>query len=73
MSEWEAGSIDGIAYTYGYCDELDPLRLRLPLLQSGLAPPALRTACELGFGHGVSVNIEPDRSGIQTRDITPAS
>ncbi|WP_434114299.1 class I SAM-dependent methyltransferase [Paraburkholderia caffeinilytica] len=57
MSGWEAGSIDGIAYTYGYCDELDPLRLRLPLLQSGLAPPVLRTACELGFGHGVSVNI----------------
>jgi hypothetical protein len=57
VSEWEAGSIDGIAYTYGYCDELDPLRLRLPLLQSGLAPPVLRTACELGFGHGVSVNI----------------
>ena len=65
MSEWEAGGIDGIAYTYGYCDELDPLRLRLPLLQSGLAPPALRTACELGFGHGVSVNIHA--AGSATR------
>ncbi|MFM0441841.1 class I SAM-dependent methyltransferase, partial [Paraburkholderia strydomiana] len=57
MSEWQAGSIDGITYTYGYCDELNPLRFRLPLLQLGLAPPAMRTACELGFGHGVSVNI----------------
>ncbi|MFM0631650.1 class I SAM-dependent methyltransferase [Paraburkholderia xenovorans] len=57
MSEWEAGSIEGITYTYGYCDELNPLRLRLPLLQSGFAPPAVRTACELGFGHGVGVNI----------------
>ena len=65
MSEWEAGSIDGIAYTYGYCDELDPLRLRLPLLQSGIAPPTLRTACELGFGHGVSVNIHA--AGSTTR------
>ncbi|CAB3641337.1 hypothetical protein LMG24238_00294 [Paraburkholderia sediminicola] len=65
MSEWEAGSIDGIAYTYGYCDELDPLRLRLPLLQSGIAPPVLRTACELGFGHGVSVNIHA--AGSATR------
>lgn len=65
MSEWEAGSIDGITYTYGYCDELNPLRLRLPLIQSGLAPPAMHTACELGFGHGVSVNIHA--AGSATR------
>ncbi|WP_414448609.1 methyltransferase regulatory domain-containing protein [Burkholderia sp. 22PA0099] len=57
MSDWTAGNIDGIAYTYGYCDELNPLRLPLPLLQSGFAPPTVRTACELGYGHGVSVNL----------------
>jgi hypothetical protein len=57
--------MDGIAYTYGYCDELDPLRLRLPLLQSGVAPPALRSACELGFGHGVSVNIHAAGSATE--------
>jgi SAM-dependent methyltransferase len=65
VSEWEAGNIDGIAYTYGYCDELNPLRLSLPLLQSGLAPPSFDTACELGFGHGVSVNIHA--AGSPTR------
>ncbi|MBN3725953.1 methyltransferase [Burkholderia sp. Ac-20379] len=57
VSDWKAGSIDGIAYTHGYCDELNPLRAPLPLLQAGFAPPTVRTACELGYGHGVSVNL----------------
>lgn len=57
VSDWKAGYIDGIAYTHGYCDELNPLRAPLPLLQSGFAPPTVRTACELGYGHGVSVNL----------------
>jgi hypothetical protein len=57
MSEWGTGCVDEIPYTYGYCDELNPLRLNLALLRAGLALPAVHTACELGFGHGVSVNI----------------
>ena len=57
MSEWGTGYVDEIPYTYGYCDELNPLRLNLALLRAGLALPAVHTACELGFGHGVSVNI----------------
>ena len=57
MSESDTGYVDEIAYTFGYCDELNPLRLSLPLLHAGLALPAMHTACELGFGHGVSVNL----------------
>lgn len=57
VGEWDTGYVDEIAYTFGYCDELNPLRLRLPLLHAGLAAPTVHTACELGFGHGVSVNI----------------
>jgi SAM-dependent methyltransferase len=57
MSEWGTGHVDEIPYTYGYCDELNPLRLNLALLRAGLALPAVHNACELGFGHGVSVNI----------------
>jgi SAM-dependent methyltransferase len=37
--------------------ELNPLRHRLALLRSGLVPPDVETACELGFGQGVSANI----------------
>lgn len=65
VSEREASSIDAINYTFGYCDELNPLRLKLPLLQAGLALPSVHTACELGFGHGVSVNIHA--AGSATR------
>jgi SAM-dependent methyltransferase len=65
VSEWDTGYVDEIAYTFGYCDELNPQRLRLPLLHAGLALPAVRTACELGFGHGVSANIHA--AGSATR------
>ncbi len=65
MSDWSAGYVDEIAYTYGYCDELNPLRLKLALLQAGLAAPRVETACELGFGHGVSVNIHAAGSATQ--------
>jgi SAM-dependent methyltransferase len=57
VSEKETSSIDEVNYTFGYCDELNPLRLKLPLLHAGLALPTVHAACELGFGHGVSVNI----------------
>jgi SAM-dependent methyltransferase len=65
MNDWREGYIDEIAYTYGYCDELNPLRLKLALLNAGLAFPAVQTACELGFGYGVSVNIHA--AGSATR------
>jgi SAM-dependent methyltransferase len=65
VSEHDEGYFDDIAYTYGYCDELNPLRLKLPLILAGLALPTIHTACELGFGHGVSVNIHA--AGSTTR------
>jgi SAM-dependent methyltransferase len=65
MNDWREGYIDEIAYTYGYCDELNPLRLKLALLNAGLAFPTVQTACELGFGYGVSVNIHAAGSATQ--------
>ncbi|CAB3793856.1 class I SAM-dependent methyltransferase [Pararobbsia alpina] len=65
MGELDTGYVDGIAYTFGYCDELNPLRLTLPLLHAGLDLPTVQSACELGFGHGVSVNIHA--AGSTTR------
>lgn len=58
MTDWTAGYVADIGYTYGYYTELNPLRARLAMLQSGIAPPAANaTCCELGFGQGVSVNV----------------
>jgi hypothetical protein len=57
MSDWAEGYLVEIGYTYGYYSELNPLRANLPLLKTGYAPPAFGTACELGFGNGISVNM----------------
>jgi hypothetical protein len=46
-----------VAYTRGYYAELSPLRAKLALLKAGLAGPHMASACELGFGQGVSLAI----------------
>ena len=46
-----------IGYTYGYYLELNPQRVKLAFLNAGLVAPEFGTACELGFGQGLSANI----------------
>jgi SAM-dependent methyltransferase len=65
VSAWTDGYVSEIDYTFGYYSELNPLRIALPFLNVGLAPPDLATACELGFGQGVSVNIHAAASNIR--------
>ncbi len=65
MNERGSGYVDEIAYTFGYCDELNPVQTRLALLHAGVAPPNITTACELGFGHGVSANIHAAGSATE--------
>lgn len=65
MSDWTSGYVADIGYTYGYYHELNPLRLRLALLHAGLAPPEVRTACELGYGQGLSINMHAAASPIE--------
>lgn len=57
MSDWSAGYVSDIDYTYGYYDDLNPARIKLAFLKAGLVAPPITTACELGFGQGMSVNI----------------
>ncbi|HVZ42266.1 MAG TPA: class I SAM-dependent methyltransferase [Ramlibacter sp.] len=58
MQEWNQGYLTEVGYTYGYYEELNPVRAELPLLFSGIEPPARwETACELAFGQGVSINV----------------
>lgn len=56
MSDWTAGYVADIGYTFGYYQELNPLRVKLAFLNSGLVCPEFGAACELGFGQGLSVN-----------------
>ena len=57
MNDWSAGYVTDIGYTFGYYSELNPLHIKLVFLSNGLHFPEVGTACELGFGQGMSVNI----------------
>ena len=57
MSDWTGGYVADIDYTYGYYQELNPLRVSLAFANAGLEVPEMGVACELGFGQGVSANV----------------
>ena len=57
MTDWTAGYVADIGYTFGYYTELNPLRVKLAFYNVGLRVPEFGTACELGFGQGISANI----------------
>lgn len=59
------GYVEGIPYTYGYHAELDPARMQATLRRAGLAPPVVATACELGFGQGLSLAIHAVAGGAR--------
>lgn len=65
MNDWTAGYVADIGYTFGYYEELNPLRSRLALLNKGFALPNTDTACELGFGQGVSINFHAAAGSAQ--------
>ncbi len=74
MSDWTAGYVADIGYTYGYYTELNPLRVRLAFFNAGLVPPEVGAACELGFGQGMSANLHAAASVVQWSgtDFNPA-
>jgi hypothetical protein len=74
MADWTSGYVADLGYTFGYYPELNPLRSRLLLLHARLALPKLGTACELGFGQGVSVNVHAAASTTRWygTDFNPA-
>ena len=65
MTNWNNGYVTDINYTFGYYPELNPLRLRFAFLNKGLQCPDITTACELGFGQGISANIHAAASLVQ--------
>jgi SAM-dependent methyltransferase len=58
MSDWRSGYVADIGYTFGYYTELNPIRLKLAFLNQGLVFPEVGAACELGFGQGMSTNLQ---------------
>lgn len=74
MSDWTAGYVADIGYTFGYYAELNPLQIRMAFANAGLAFPDVGTACELGFGQGMSANMHAAASVTQWHgtDFNPA-
>ena len=74
MSDWNSGYITDINYTYGYYTMLNPLHMQLAFLNQGLIYPKVTTACELGYGQGISVNIHAATSNVEWygTDFNPA-
>lgn len=74
MTDWTDGYVADIDTTFGYYSELNPQRLRLAFLNTGLNFPEIGTACELGFGQGMSVNLHAAASVVQWfgTDINPS-
>ncbi|MEC8859646.1 MAG: class I SAM-dependent methyltransferase [Pseudomonadota bacterium] len=62
MSNWSAGYVADIGYTFGYYAELNPLRVKMAFLNKGLVFPEVGTACELGFGQGLSAALHASAS-----------
>lgn len=74
MQDWTAGYVADIDYTYGYYEELNPTRINFSLTSRGLLSPEIKTACELGFGQGLSSNIHDAASSVRWfgTDFNPA-
>lgn len=74
MSEWSSGYVSDIGYTFGYYRELNPLQVKLAMLNVGLEYPEINTACELGFGQGLSLNLHAAASNVKWTgtDFNPA-
>ena len=68
------GYVEDIPYTYGYHPELDPVRMQSALRRAGFEPPQVETACELGFGQGISLAIHAvaGRAAWWGTDLLPA-
>lgn len=62
---WNQGYVTDVDYTYGHYGELDPARAQFVMAYAGVFCPKFETACELGFGQGISLNIHAAATDIK--------
>lgn len=65
MSDWTSGYVADIGYTFGYYNDLNPMRVPFQSAIAMSTPPKIRTACELGFGQGISINMHAAASDVE--------
>ena len=64
MTDWSEGYMTEMEYVYTYHSHLNPLHMHLAMLSAGYLPRAVSTACELGFGQGISLNMHSASSSV---------
>lgn len=71
---WNDGYNNENEYTYTYCADLNPVKIKYTLLMNGFMPPEIKQACELGFGQGLSINFHATDIGTSWtgNDFIPA-
>jgi SAM-dependent methyltransferase len=63
---WSEGYVSDVAYTYGYYPQLNPANAKLVFAFAGIDfSDQIATACELGFGQGITLNIHAAASSVQ--------
>ena len=65
MSEWTSGYVSELGYTYGYYSELGTSQIAFLFALQGLHAPNVKTALELGYGQGVSINIHAASNDVE--------
>ena len=65
MSEWTSGYVSELGYTYGYYSELGTSQIAFLLALQGWHAPKVKTALELGYGQGVSINIHAASNDVE--------
>ena len=64
MTDKSEGYMTELEYVYTYFTHLNPLHMQLALVSAGYALPVVATACELGFGQGISLNLHAAASSV---------
>lgn len=74
MTDWTSGYVADIDYTYGYYPDINFLRAKLALTNAGVVMPKIKTACELGYGQGLSANFHAAATDVEWygTDFNPA-
>lgn len=78
MNNWASGYTADVEYTAGFYEHMTPVKLAFALLAKGYAAPDITAPfnyCELGCGHGVTVNVmgaANPRGRFWATDFNPA-
>lgn len=65
MSNWSDGYVTDVGYTHGYYREFNPHTIHWALTCAGLRAPRFETACELGYGQGIGINLNAAASTVR--------